>query len=91
MNQRLREDDLVLLASGERVTPAKLRLLGKDPKWSFRQAIRKAVVMNPLTPRSTAASLLRFLSNRDLKAIHDGPNTSIYVRKCIESLQKARC
>jgi hypothetical protein len=40
--------------------------------------------MNPSTPRSVAASQLRFLSRRDLRIIHDDPDTSTYVRRCIE-------
>ncbi len=56
-------------------------------KWSYRYAIRKALVLNPSTPRSTAASLLRFLSKRDLRMIHANPKTSVYLRRCIERLQ----
>jgi hypothetical protein len=87
VNQRLREDDLLLLASGDRATAAQLQLLANDRKWSYRYAIRKALVMNPLTPRSAAASMLRFLAARDLRAIHANPRTTIYVRRCIERLQ----
>jgi hypothetical protein len=45
--------------------------------------------MNPHTPRSTAASQLRFLSNRDLHQIHRHPATSVYLRRCIERLRPA--
>jgi len=87
VNQRVREDDLLLLASGERgVTPAKLQLLADDRKWSYRYSIRKALVMNPRTPRATAASLLRYLSKRDLRMIHANPQTTVYLRRCIERL-----
>ena len=89
VNQRLREDDLLLLASGDRVTAAQLQLLANDRKWSYRYSIRKALVMNPLTPRSAAASMLRFLSARDLRSIHANPKTTTYVRRCIERLQPA--
>jgi hypothetical protein len=87
VNQRLREDDLLLLASSDRATKAQLQLLAGDRKWSYRYTIRKALVMNPLTPRSTAASLLRLLTPRDLRMIHANPKTSVYVRRCIERLQ----
>jgi hypothetical protein len=40
--------------------------------------------VNPSTPRSIAASQLRFLSRRDLRIIHDDPATSTYLRRCIE-------
>ena len=45
--------------------------------------------MNPATPRSVAASQLRFLSRRDLRIIHDDPATSTYLRRCIERNEPA--
>lgn len=87
LNQRLREDDLVYLAGSNKASADHLLLLAKDYKWSNRYAIRKALVMNPKTPRATAASQLRFLSWRDLRMIHNHPATSTYLRRCIERLQ----
>jgi hypothetical protein len=87
VNQRLREEDLVLLAGSDRVSIEQLRLLAADTKWSFRYAIRKALVLNPLSPRSVAASQLRFLIARDLREIYSNPKTSTYLRRCIERLQ----
>jgi hypothetical protein len=88
INQRLREDDLVVVAGSPRASAAQLRLLADDRKWSYRYSIRKALVMNPLTPRSAAASLLRSLRPRDLRLIHDNPQTTTYIRRCIERLQE---
>ncbi|HEY6141396.1 MAG TPA: hypothetical protein VI670_26875 [Thermoanaerobaculia bacterium] len=85
-NPRLREEDLVALASSPRATPEQLRLLSDDRKWSYRYAIRKALVLNPLTPRAAAASQLRHLRRTDLRAIHGNPSTSTYLRRCIERL-----
>ncbi len=90
VNQRLREDDLLLLASSPQATAEKLALIAADSKWSFRHRIRKALVLNPLTPRSVAASQLRFLSRRDLNAIHGNPQTSVYMRRCIERIYEQR-
>lgn len=87
VNQRLRDDDLLLLSSSQRAE-AQLQLLADDPKSSYRYSIRKALVMNRLTPRSSAASLLRFLSKRDLRMIHLNPGTSVYLRRCIERLEE---
>jgi len=87
VNQRLREDDLVFLAGNDKVSVEQLRLLAADTKWSFRYAIRKALVLNPRTPRAIAASQLRFLTARDLREIHSNPQTSTYLRRCIERLQ----
>src|SRR5437764_12124571 len=48
LNQRVREDDLVFVASSDRASTEKLQLLARDPKWSSRYAVRRALVMNPL-------------------------------------------
>lgn len=85
-NSRLREEDLVSLAASPRATPEQLRMLAGDRKWSFRYAIRKALVLNPLTPRAAAASQLRHLRRNDLREIYGNPATSTYLRRCIERL-----
>ncbi len=90
VNQRLREEELVLLASSNRASPEHLRILANDRKWSYRYAIRKALVMNPVTPRSVAASQLRFLSRRDLRMIHGKAETSVYLRRCIERMDRVQ-
>ena len=87
VNQRLREDDLLLLASSPEATDHQLTMLANHRKWSTRYAIRKALVLNGRTPRAIAASQLRFLSRRDLRQIHDNPSTSVYLRRCIERLE----
>ena len=87
INQRLREDDLLALIASQRATPDQLRMVAEDIRWSFRYAIRKALVLNPDTPRASAAAQLKHLSRRDLRMIHDNPNTTVYVRRCIERLQ----
>lgn len=86
VNARLREEDLLVLAASDRASAEKLRLLAADAKWSYRYGIRRALAMNPATPRSDAASQLRFLNRRDLRGIHDHPATSTYLRRCIERL-----
>jgi len=86
LNQRVREEDLLLLAGSDRASAEKLLLIAGDRKWSSRYAVRKALVMNPRTPRSVAASQLRFLTSRDLSQIHGHPSTSVYLRRCIERL-----
>ena len=88
LNQRVHEEELLLVASSDRASVEQLRLLAADAKWSYRYPIRKALVLNPITPRSIAASQLRFLSVRDLREIHSNPQTSTYLRRCIERLQE---
>ena len=86
-NQRLREEDLLDLLASDEVHRHQIVMIGDDGKWSFRYAIRKAIVLNPRAPRSTAAAQLRFLSKRDLRDIHSNPETSVYLRRCIERFQ----
>lgn len=87
VNARLREDDLLALVMSNRATSEQLRMLAEDAKWSYRYAIRKALVLNPDTPRASAASQLRYLSRSDLRRIHANPATTVYVRRCIERLR----
>jgi hypothetical protein len=86
VNKRLREDDLLALIASGRATREQLLMIAGDMKWSYRYPIRKALVLNPHTPRSVAASQLRYLSQRDLKSIHSNPETSVYLKRCIERL-----
>jgi hypothetical protein len=87
VNKRLREDDLLALISSRRATKDQLQMIAEDMRWSFRYAIRKALVLNPDTPLAAAASQLSHLSRRDLRSIHANPETTIYVKRCIERLQ----
>ncbi len=87
VNKRLREEDLLVLVNSDRATAEQLRMLAEDAKWSYRYSIRKALVMNPVTPRSAAASQLKYLSRGDLRRIHASPGTTVYVRRCIERLR----
>lgn len=87
LNKRLREDDLLSLASSPQVSPEHLQVLGGDERWAWRRSIRIALVLNPRTPRSLAASQLRYLSRTDLRRIHRNPEASVYVRRCIERLE----
>ncbi len=84
VNQRVREDDLLLLTGSSEATVEQLVMLSSDLKWSSRYAIRKALVLNSKTPRAVAASQIRFLSRRDLREIHANPATSTYIQRCIE-------
>jgi hypothetical protein len=87
INKRLREDDLLTLISSDRARVEQLQMIASDPRWSYRYPLRKALVLNPLTPRSAAASQLRFLTRLDLRRIHANPETSTYLRRCIERMQ----
>jgi hypothetical protein len=86
-NQRVREDDILAVIASRETTPEMLQMIADDQKWSYRYAVRKGLVLNPATPRSAAATQLRFLTPRDRRLIHSNPSTSTYLRRCIERLQ----
>lgn len=88
INPRLKEEDLLFLISSGRARPHQLTAIGSDRKWSWRYAIRRALVLSASTPRSVAASQLRFLSRRDLEAIAGRRETSVYLRRCIDQLRE---
>jgi hypothetical protein len=88
INKRLKEDDLLQLASSHEAQPEKLQLLASDPRWSFRRAVRVALARNPRTPRFAAASQLPHLSRAERRRIHEHPETSVYIRRCIERLER---
>jgi len=87
MNPRLREDDLVVLISSERASADQLHMISGDRKWAYRYSIRRSLVLNPTTPRSIAASQLRHLRQSDLDLLAKNPQTSIYLKRCIERLE----
>jgi hypothetical protein len=86
INPRLREDDLLTLISTGRATIPQLELIASNAKWSFRYPVRRALVLNRDTPNAIAASQLRFLTREDLRDLARRPQTSTYIRRCIEKL-----
>lgn|SRR5512140_140576 len=87
-NPRLRQDDLVQLINSDRVTIAQLTMIGNHHRWGAYYSIRRALVMNPDTPRAIAASQLRHLSPGDREQVLKLPTLSRYLRACIERLDE---
>lgn len=85
-NPRLTEDDLVAFIDSEKATADPLAAIANHRKWSFRYPIRRSLVTNPVTPRAVAASQLRFLQRQDLQGLLRRPETSVYLRRCIERI-----
>jgi hypothetical protein len=86
-NSRLREEDLVLLIRSGCSPVGHLRLIADHFKWGSRYAVRRALVFNQETPRAIAATQLRFLTRDDRAALLENPATSVYLRRCLESLE----
>ncbi len=85
-NQRVREDDILAVIASRETQSEKLQMIADDQKWSYRYAVRKALVLNPATPRSAAARQLRFLTARDRRQLLQNPTISTYLRRCIERM-----
>ncbi len=85
-NQRVREDDILAVIASRETSSDRLQMIADDQKWSYRYAVRKALVLNPSTPRSAAARQLRFLTPRDRRQLLQNPSTSTYLRRCIERM-----
>jgi hypothetical protein len=85
-NPRLSEDEVVAKIATGACTPDQLRVIADDKKWSFRRAVRKALVLNPDSPRAVAATQLRHLSRRDLFELNRDPALSLFLKRCIQRL-----
>ncbi|MFA6956636.1 MAG: hypothetical protein WC538_12265 [Thermoanaerobaculia bacterium] len=86
-NARLREDDLVAFLQSDRATAEHVTMVAAHGKWGFRYSVRRALASSPVAPRAIAASQLRYLRREDRDALSRNPATSVYIRRCIESLE----
>ena len=89
VNPRLTEDDLVAHVVAGRASAPQLIAISRSQKWSFRLPLRRALVTNPETPKSVAASQLPHLPRGDREALANHPKVSVYLKKCIERLRVA--
>jgi hypothetical protein len=89
-NPRLREEDLVQLIRSGSAHPEKLRLLSDHRKWGTRYTIRLALSFNPATPKACSASQIRFLSAADRAELRRHPQTSTYLRTCLDRFERVR-
>ncbi|HUF18767.1 MAG TPA: hypothetical protein VMS12_12055 [Thermoanaerobaculia bacterium] len=85
-NQRMPEEYLLVHIDSEAAGPEHLRMISEHPKWSCRYSIRRAIAMNPRTPRAVAASVLVHLKRTDLEELRKRPQTSRYLLACMERL-----
>ena len=86
INPRLSEEDLVAYIESGKAQGQNLAAIASHSKWAFRYPIRRSLAMNSATPRAVAASQLRYLQRDDLEALMRRPETSTYLRRCIERL-----
>lgn len=86
-NPRIREEDLVALVRAGGAHPEKLRILADHRQWGSRYTIRLALVFNPGTPKSCSAAQLRHLTAADRKELRMHPQTSTYLKACIDRFE----
>ncbi|MGA7613989.1 MAG: hypothetical protein WBX15_02305 [Thermoanaerobaculia bacterium] len=87
INPRLVEADLVRLINSGKASVDQLTMIGENAKWSSRNEIRRALVLNPRTPKAVAASQLRRMPISLLRDLSRDRRLSLYLRRCIENLQ----
>lgn len=85
-NPWLTEENLVIFIESGEAAAEHLEAIAGHSKWSFRYPIRRSLAMNSKTPRAVAASQLRYLQRDDLQALLRRPETSTYLRRCIERM-----
>lgn len=85
-NSRVTEEHLLQHIDSGLATRAQLTMIAEHPKWSLRYSVRRALARNPDTPRAIAASILPHLRKADLAEIESSPETSKYLRACIDRL-----
>jgi hypothetical protein len=68
-NPRLRERDVVVIASRRPTSAAVLRVISRHQRWSSRYRIRKTLACNPYTPSEIACRLFATLLVQDLRFI----------------------
>ena len=68
-NPRLTEKDVLKIASKRPNSPAILKLVAVHRVWSKRQAVKRAVAMNPYTPPRTALGLLDSMLTQELSCV----------------------
>ena len=69
VNPRLREEDVLELASRRPNRPEVLRLIFDSRRWGSHYAVQVALVLNPHTPPSIAMTLLTRLHRADLRLV----------------------
>jgi len=79
-NPRLREQDVVGIASAADAAPELLARLAGHPEWGGRHAVRLAVAANRRTPIATALRVVAILDRRGLRRLGRDATVSAIVR-----------
>jgi hypothetical protein len=89
-NPRLREDDVILMASRRKASPAVLREIATHVKWRLKGRIAHSLVCNPALPMGLALSLLPGLAPGILADITTDESIAGLVRHVARALVATR-
>ena len=85
-NPRFIEEDAVAIARHAATSPAILRVVSEEARWSYRPAVRKAIARNPATPSPVALRLIQRLGRNDLRELARSPRVPGLVRVAAQRL-----
>lgn len=89
-NPKLRERDVVRLASRQGAPARVLEEVCKSKKWSVHYPVRKALVFNPSTPQVYALGFVRHLTQADLRSLLQKGRLSPELEQTARQLRKKR-
>lgn len=89
-NPRLTEQDLLVTVNSPSTPVDTLAILARHPRWFSRYGIRVALIRNPRTPLPVSLGIVTSLTERDLHALADTPETpQILKLACLRVLDDA--
>lgn len=93
-NPRMREDEIVSIASSRSVIPEVLTLIATTRKWVKNYSVKVALVNNPKTPVHIAMKLVPSLMEKDLKNLKKNRNVSSalinYAKKLLQQREEKK-
>ena len=82
-NQYFTFEDAMFLASYAGIKSQILGVLAGHPRWNHFKELRRALLRNAHTPRSMVVSLVRGLTEYDLRQLLQDPQLAMYTRRII--------
>ena len=80
-NPHVTETEVLKMAAGRPAVPESLAKIAAHPRWSVRQAVKRALVMNPATPLADAIRVATTLPQGELQELARDPSINELLRK----------
>ncbi len=90
-NPLLVEEDVVRVVARRPNLADIIELVAKHPKWSLRLTVHEAIVSNPYTPTTLAASFVPFLNRSQLREVSSDGRIHSAVRDVARIVHQWRC